>query len=96
MQQRARIASGRKAEGSDAACAPGVRQRTRPGLTAWLTRLGGVAALALLGSCVSQAPGGSGPHAGGACRNVIHADVVALGQPYVLHRFAACVPAGMP
>ena len=95
MQQRARIASGRKAEGSDAACAPGVRQRTRPGLTAWLTRLGGVAALALLGSCVSQAPGGSGPHAGGACRNVIHADVVAIEQAYVLNRFAAFVPAGM-
>ena len=95
MQQRARIASGRKAEGSDVACAPGVRQRARPGLTAWLTRLGGVAALALLGSCVSQAPAGSGPHAGGACRNVIHADVVAIEQAYVLNRFAAFVPAGM-
>jgi len=57
--------------------------------------LGGVAALALLGSCVSQAPGGSGPHAGGACRNVIHADVVAIEQAYVLNRFAAFVPAGM-
>ena len=57
MQQRARIASGRKAEGSDAACAPGVRQRTRPGLTAWLTRLGGVAALpyALAGGVLSLA-----------------------------------------
>ena len=56
MQQRARIASGRKAEGSDAACAPGVRQRTRPGLTAWLTRLGGVAALALLGFVLAWVP----------------------------------------
>ena len=47
----------------------------------------------LLSACVSL-PADS-PDADTGCRRVIHADVVAIEQAYVLNRFAAFVPAGM-
>ena len=89
MQQRRHRASG-SGEGVGEA-AP---RRPRPWGATWIGRCSGVAALALLAACVSQAPGVPGP-VGATCRQTIHADVVAIEQAYVLNRFAAFVPAGM-
>ena len=54
----------------------------------------GIGAALLLGSCINPPP--SQPQAAeGSCQRVIHADVVAIEQAYVLNRHAAFVPAGM-
>ena len=53
-----------------------------------------IAATLALGSCVNQASPNP-PQADASCRRVVHAEVVALEQAYVLNRHAAFVPAGM-
>ena len=63
-------------------------------VTRW-ARCGAVALLAATVpvACVNAPPGVDS--ADGSCRRVIHADVVAIEQAYVLNRHAAFVPAGM-
>ena len=63
-------------------------------MTRWARR-GAVAVLAAVVpvACVNTPPGVES--ADGSCRRVIHADVVAIEQAYVLNRHAAFVPAGM-
>lgn len=64
---------------------------------AWASRLLRRAVILLaapvLGACISSPPGTEPSDA--SCRRVIHADVVAIEQAYVLNRHAAFVPAGM-
>ena len=79
---------------SGRACEHRERASGRVRLARWAQR-GAVALLiaAVPVACVNAPP--STESADASCRRVIHADVVAIEQAYVLNRHAAFVPAGM-